>query len=748
MAARTVCRIWLSFVVALGVCLAALVVPAAGGSGEGVDDPRAMLSAIGQYALSLEDMLEGGPTELEAVLEKVGLEAELLADWVHGNVGFEPYGGIMKGARGALVARRANAADQALLLATLLEHAGTAAELVRGEVDADALPAPSLGAWEEEPVEPDAATLAEIAARTGVTPEALAGRLRSARIARERFLEDLWSRTLYDLEVTAAALDAAGVPVPRGGRPVPAGESVEHWWVRTPEGDFDPVLGNVRGRAADAFAISELPDDVFHLLTVRLLIQRGEGDRAAPELAEPEDVLEVTFRTPDLFGEEVALSSVPLDVAEELSALAESAPGDLLESLARATQFQPQLRTPQGMLPGHPFDLSGNKLEVRRGRVEAVRDIGVGITGLFGPRREEPPPTWLAGYWMELSLEGPEAGGRAVEPITVRRDILRSPEGRQAVFDVLATRELLVMPDELSEDWMGRRFLRYTAQWAEFAQDFFARAEFLREMHAGALMEALGDMPLLTPELYAFGLARRRELYRLRDAVAPEAVFWRDRPNVVSYVARLTDVGEDGAVGMQAGLDILHNGLVVQGPPAARWSEHLPFAAGVLDTALELVCLPEPQGDARRSNASLALERSLARGVGPRVETADDIASVYVTAADAPEPTAWYRVSLADGTSLGMMEGGGQATTDYLLVSQVVSVLTGTLSSLIQWSVCMARDGPTTAECVGGLVCGLFATAIGAFVPFTDVAGVVIGTIGGEAAGQTCGAMVASFAGG
>ena len=73
-------------------------------------------------------------SDVAALAAQLGTPARAFR-YVYDNIGFEPYGGVAKGARGALLERRGNDWDQALLLRDLLQAQGYQAQLEWGKVD-------------------------------------------------------------------------------------------------------------------------------------------------------------------------------------------------------------------------------------------------------------------------------------------------------------------------------------------------------------------------------------------------------------------------------------------------------------------------------------------------------------------------------------------------------------------------------------------------------------------------------------
>lgn len=74
--------------------------------------------------------------EIDA-LARAQRDPKSLVDFVRDEVVFQPYPGLLKGARGTLLTRAGNALDQALLLGAALETAGAEVQLVRGRLSTD-----------------------------------------------------------------------------------------------------------------------------------------------------------------------------------------------------------------------------------------------------------------------------------------------------------------------------------------------------------------------------------------------------------------------------------------------------------------------------------------------------------------------------------------------------------------------------------------------------------------------------------
>jgi len=645
-------------------------------------DPSAVISElkarVGRVVAASRELADV-PLDANALVARVGRDPAALTKWVREQVRYEPYAGFMKGSRGAIVSRRANAADKALLLAEAMQACGIKAQLVRGKLDPKSQPAVELPPTDDAP-EPQPAALQAFATAAGLPVERAQALLREGQASRQAIAEDLWTRFQRDFDVVAAQVQAANLPTP----PSPAFTAPdEHWWVRTDAGDFDPTIEpKPASQESAVYQLKALPADAFHTLALRMKIKRDDGGENV--------VLDTTLRTADLFGHTVVLGNMPVEGMDKLEKLGSAAqaptPQQVVAALASTTKFQPQLSTPAGPVAGAPFDLAGNVLPMTKGRFDHVADAGGAQRNAFGGlggfggggEKKEEKKQRLAACWVEFALAGPGSNS----PLTLRRDLLRAPAGAdaspdaaaQTVLDLLAMRELLVLPEEISGAFVTDATLDFTTQWVD---------------HLGEIIGALGQRPLsmknytgaprLSATLLGFGSSRRAALRRLRDARFKDVTYVHARPTLVSHTRRFVAGPQPRSV---AGIDILHNDLVALGPKAGDWSGSFTLAAGVLDTALEHVCNPGPGPHA---NSSVLLDQALLSGAKPvvgaggakvseaarRQMEADGARVAHVVI---PGPTAaWYRVDLDTGMSLGYVEGGGgQDISEYAEIADII----------------------------------------------------------------------------
>ena len=354
-----------------------------------------------------------------------------------------------------------------------------------------------------------------------------------------------------------------------------------------------------------------------------MLIRRGE---------EEIPVLDVSARAADLYGQVVRLANVASDNTARLTKVRGPKPKEYLDAMAATTQFIPLLEgVGERPITGHPFDLSGNRMAVKNGMIEKVQKI----TGLFEdlPGGEAAKKVELDGCRVEFELLAPGA-----EPVVARRNVWDRKGGklgRQRVFDLLQSREILVLPGDLSAE---------AALDAALEVDLAAREAMLKQL--AKPVRVVENVPArVNARLYQFALERATALRGLPPLSAP-------RPALVSFIARAID--GRGPV-LRAGFDVLSNPLA--GPDAKSWKDSPAFVAGVLDTALEHELLKTRKS--AHANASVRLEKD------PKLSVEKSDVALRVRS----EGGGWYEVDPRTGSSLGFMEeGGGQDMAEYAML--------------------------------------------------------------------------------
>jgi hypothetical protein len=641
-------------------------------------DPAALDQVLGNAIQTLQATqreLSSIPLDEDGVIDRAGRDPAKLCQWVRTNIAYEPYRGFLKGGRGALIAGRANSADKALLLAELLIKAGFKSQLVQGDAAPAAPPAREMNPV----VAPDEKALSAFAAKTGISVDRIRQMQQAAASDSAEFNERLWNRALGDMQTVAALLDQSRIPVPPL---VLAAAPADHWWVRLASGDLDPTFDAAPEKGGRAFDPLHLPPAECHQVTIRVMIRRDKTDAK---------VLQTSYRSTEMFGRTLTVANLPLDIFPKLAGVSNATSDKVLDVLATASKFQPAVMlsatdSPDGtkVFNGKGFDLSGTVFEVSHGQVQSAQGMGGGLGGMFGggggPAK---PTTKLTAAWIEIDLISP---GQAAN-VSIHRDLFTNSAEltpRQKVFDLLATREMLLLPEDLSEDYVTSLSLASVAQWAQYLS-----GHAQKDLGA-ADPKAFQGRPQFNSTLFAFAMARHAALRQLCDGRFGVSSFTHARPTMVSYVSRFID---GSAAGASRCIDIMENTILPAGtggrPAAAGWAGNFGLACGVVDTALEHEILRNGE---THQNASVALEQQILEGAAPIVVAhalpADLKLSEPARATIEPElarsafvvvpgaPAAWYRVGLDNGMTLGFVEGGGgQEAAEYGEMGEIMSQL-------------------------------------------------------------------------
>jgi Transglutaminase-like superfamily len=250
--------------------------------------------------------------------DSLGLDVERIFRFVADEIRYQPYAGILRGPTGTLASRAGNAADQAALLAALLQAAAVPVRFAWGALD-DATAATLLGSTTAtadearqyavdallgpQPTQTspapslDPSTAAQLQ-RPGSNPDDIAS-----------WLGDQLDGTIASL---TGALSAAGIQLPSGFSDVSGPEQTQHLWVQAGNGaewqDLDPSMaGQPAGETlADAQGtVGVLPDDLRHTVKFEVVAEKVT-DHALAETT----LLGVTRTSEDLANAPILLVNV------------------------------------------------------------------------------------------------------------------------------------------------------------------------------------------------------------------------------------------------------------------------------------------------------------------------------------------------------------------------------------------------------------------------------------------------------
>jgi hypothetical protein len=501
-----------------------------------------------------------GQSEIGRLVSALGYDVERIHRFVSDEIRYEPYVGVLRGAEATLSGRAGNSADQALLLAAMLDASQVSYRFALGAIDtavSEAVMASSgrdaagaradlVEAWqgggvprEADPQpSPENQRLLDEAERSG--PPAVA------------WARDELSRTIDTIET---ALGNAGVSLPPGFTDMPDRERREHVWLQIAWGpgwlDLDPTLPGVEpgvGLATAAATMAALPEEVHHRIRLAVI----EEHIAAGSL-EQQDLLVVEGLASEIGGKAVLF----------LNAEPEGLTGvgiEIAAGLEGRTVYFPSLSV------GEDSHISAMPISFGSGK--GVFDAGVDTA-------QEGETT---AQWLDLTILSPDA-----EPITVRRavfDRVGTSARADGRFDAttLPTAELVELVPGTRQDFLPAQ----SVHWLTVNNGILG-GDALR-----SAFQPTDQLATMAGLIHTYHLVH--EAAGVEVALPVGVRLFADAPNVVAMIAE-TESQSDGTPGIRLGLDILHRsqgqlpvtGAAASVPPAT--------AAGILSHVAERIML-------------------------------------------------------------------------------------------------------------------------------------------------------------
>ena len=584
--------------------LTALAAPA--GAAE-LSDPAELIRAIE----AAERNLPRDTFDPAAVVRQVGREPEKLFEWVRDNTHWVPYAGCLRGPVGVLMDRLGSNLDRAVLLGELLRAAGaTKVRLARGtlsEEQAKRLAAAARPASQEAPAGATAQAAGQAAGQAAPTDAAT-----TAPAELQRLSADVNRQSASLAETLKAAIDAprAAPGAAAGGQADEAWKALaDHWWVQYDAGgrtvDLDPAAPDARpgarnaeatrthdlpdfsdpgtGMPGAAPAVNALPPEVWHEVTVRVVVEQAKDGKPKEAVA-----LTRTLRPALLHGHRVVLHHFPLSPPPQ--APAGPASTDVKTSLQRykatvlaTREWYPMLEV-GARLTGDASVTDAGDLNPNP-QVDAIKGTGKSVGKTFAdafdvlsadpPAAAAPPPASGGAFsaaWVEYEVK---PVGRAATK--VRRQVfdLLGPAARAA-----GSAATLAAPSEEQRLDRGLALGGRTSLLVLGAQPSpqFVQHVMLAgiKAHADLLPEVSrpADQPMRTPPAQPltdrlnkispphgplYGVALARHLWSPHRGRV-----YLDRPNVLSHHAFVRRADKTGELMACEAIDIAANALAVR----------------------------------------------------------------------------------------------------------------------------------------------------------------------------------------
>lgn len=704
--------------------------PPASGSLPPVSQP-APAAAVRDASQRLAAAAPPSAFDVDKKAAELGPDVNRLFAFVRDEVRDEVYAGVLRGARGSLIARAGNAWDKSVLLAALLKHHGREVRFARARLTPDRAEALVAKMFDEARLPPTPAAIA--------LPDAITAQGRALLTA----IETRARSAQADL---ISALDRAGITLGRTA-PVPEavliGEASDHAWVEYRDGDrwiaLDPAGGAQSGDAAAATeTFAPIPDALQHRVTFRVKVE----ERRNGALAE-RDAFVWTTTAASLHGASILLANrieqTPL-------------------GRWRAT---PTLFVDDQALAALSFTDAG--LEVPASAKDAlvgeasrqVQGVG-GISGLFGAPATSTPAAGgeLTAVWLDVEFTDPSGHSE-----TVRRTILDrlGPAARLQKSEATAALTPLKVVSGVPLDLGAmygcaitsgpldpRLVAAHLASSVAVMDDSLALAKLAQPPGERLPSDAQTRLKRIAGGLPAVLASTAQTVHLLSRTLAARA-----QPTggtLVWYEAtpRMVIVGLD-PMGSVLSVDLRRNALRVVArnvSPDAVVKANL--ARGVVDGAIE-DALMRPAADASRTNSisTLAvLDRAREQNIRvvATARTIDGAPRIVVAPERAPSVNAtprqaWWQVDGATGETIGVLDSGlhgAQAFPEYggraQAASSVAKVIVGPGAEQAYAAGFAAGEG---SGYTAGFGWGIFAGfLIGAVM---GVLGLVVGIYAGEA---------------
>jgi hypothetical protein len=659
--------------------------------------------------------------------DEIGNDPAALFTFVHDTINTQVYPGVLRGARGTLVAGAGNAWDQAMLLAELLRHHGRAVRFATGRLaPADATAIVDRMFADASRQRPPAAALPAVPDSIRTQGAALVARVNAAWLSAHADVVTALTNaglTLGDASPSDAVLNA---------------EAADHAWVEYRDGDrwipLDPVARTRPGEAAAAASetMTEIADAHQHRVTIRFKLETRRGQ---------------TLKTTDLLTcatTAAALDGTPAAIALEVE-----------QGGLAAWRARPILQVGERTLGQRWFTEAGPIFGSGRSTIvgEASQQVGQlgSVTEAFGGP-PAPSAVEMTAAWIEVEFASP-----AGVTDTVRRDVFdrigaaARGEGRAATATLRPLARVGEIPAALNGVY-GLAFTSGALDPAVVWEPLAAEKETIDQaLSPGAVPQkaskGLRAVPrILWSSAAALHVLSRQLSAQLRSPSGP-AVFYEATPRLaIASLEIVPAASNNGRPTASIALDLRRNGLraVVKGASAAD-AARVNLARGVLDGAIEDAVVAQLAAalDPRPATVVSLLARARADGIAPVAWRGDAAVRGYALADDprarlqavandttaivaAPRavPSAagaragWWQIDLRSGEATAMLDDGlhgarariGQDEEEEPLVMVVYLPLEG---GPIANSWEAAQYGSWIGPIIVGVIVAIIATVFG-----------------------------------
>jgi len=502
------------------------------------------------------------PSDLSGKASTLGSDPQKTFEFIRDQITFEPYAGVLRGARGTLAAGAGNALDRALLAQELLRLQDRESRLVMGKLSdaqADELLTGFLATSAVPKLLADLVKAPDEAARKAGVAE-LSGRIGLSESSANELMQhadeqgrqfhartDGIRATQFDLldsqlrkgkvktEVDGAALLAKLKDRVR-----------KHYWlqVREPDGswsEFDPSFsGAERGTAygSEPVSLSGIPEEEFHRLEFRLVYQTMTDGAPAEQV-----LIADTIAAADALFEPMEFRIQPANVAIDADAMAMMDDKQQIAMLRNIKKFQGVLRKGDTVTASRFFDLAGNTYDDGSPLLPVT---GGTFADAFGGGGESTP------LFLELRvvmrLIGPDR-----EPMSQVRTMVRSRDTQAPTFaPPILEWELFLQPQWLSAEFVGFRALDQTVATGN------ALLKATRASQSGTSFESPPSVSLLLLQMALLRQGATADILASQNGIRA----FVDEPLLTISGQRLTGIDDqEGLIKRERTIDIVENAI-------------------------------------------------------------------------------------------------------------------------------------------------------------------------------------------
>ncbi len=636
--------------------------------------------------------------EPAALQKSLGIDPQLLRDWVTQNIRWVPYLGTLKGAQGTLLARAGNSLDRALLLAELLKSAGM------DEVRIASLPLDQAG-------------------RDRLRPEAVKSFERVQMAAKEmkaqgpegsKLLNQLNERLKNHPQRLAKLVPLTGKEV-LAARWVEQGLQnhyrVEYQVDRETWKPLDLFLSSrpVAGAAGETeyFSADKVPKKLHHKVALKVVVHRESEGKQTRHTA-----LQHQFSAAEHSLGQLQLTIAPINLPsdEEFAELA-GRPKEteifIRAAMEQVEEWVPVLTVGKGQpIVQKGFDYTGSLIRNPGALLAGSREnLGTALdqlSGLGGSKDAAKKKGRLARVSVEYQVSGPGVKTRTTRRVLFDREVSPQPLDRSCALNRVT--RILLQTAALPREWAVRQqaegllSIRLASHYLLDSKDAKQSGERLKK--------SLTKIHTLPFDLVTLASAREMGAGYLAEVNLLSS--WQSTRH---REAKLTQT---------AAIDILHNRIASSRPQDG-------FQSGIRDSILESFIVDPSKGRSTSNRFQTATSPWQVIRDGDALRQIDSDSTelqavlqeelrqgfhLLLEDGATGQRAIWWRINPESGETLGMVFGssgvGGEALTNRQIIE--FAIVWGTRAYL--WENCVEDSG----DALTCSLCSLFGVLTGSFV--------------------------------